>query len=403
MTDIKREFVFKVVLMGEGSVGKTSIRSKFMGVGFKSEYIKTIGADFASKAIVLGENKVHFQIWDLAGQNMYKHVRSSFYSGCKCGFLVFDLTAPDTLEKLETWVEEAIEHSGGFLKIFIILGNKHDLKDQLKVKPEDVELLLEKIRQQKDIEADYIHTSALTGENINEAFEKMGKMFLEKEGFPREGAEELEFYQEIDNTKEFSEAPETDDLVYEEEYGVSENTLPGTLQETIDMLNDKISRLTEILLSLEERILLIETKKDYSQDIQEITDLKEKIENLDKEVSMFSEISDINQSTNSQQDNLDFLIPLPTIDEITPTENDDEYEKLDRTSLKTMEVIDENNDVDSIAQILSETEEQTIKTNSKENKGDLSKDQLRCPKCGSKLSFIKQYNRWYCYRCKLYC
>ncbi|MCK5182729.1 MAG: GTP-binding protein, partial [Candidatus Heimdallarchaeota archaeon] len=127
MSDIKREFVFKVVLMGEGSVGKTSIRSKFMGVGFKSEYIKTIGADFASKAIELGENKVHFQIWDLAGQKMYRHVRSSFYSGCKCGFLVFDLTQPDTLEKLLEWAEEAINHSGSFLKIFIVVGNKSDL------------------------------------------------------------------------------------------------------------------------------------------------------------------------------------------------------------------------------------------------------------------------------------
>ncbi|MHA1461968.1 MAG: Rab family GTPase [Candidatus Heimdallarchaeota archaeon] len=142
MSDIKREFVFKVVLMGEGSVGKTSIRSQFMGVGFKSEYIKTIGADFASKAIILGDNKVHFQIWDLAGQAMYKHVRSSFYSGCKCGFLVCDLTSPETLEKLDQWVEEAVEHSGGFLKIFIILGNKHDLVDQIKVKQEDIDKLL---------------------------------------------------------------------------------------------------------------------------------------------------------------------------------------------------------------------------------------------------------------------
>ncbi|NHJ48667.1 MAG: hypothetical protein FK733_12860, partial [Asgard group archaeon] len=59
LSDIKRAFVFKVVLMGEGSVGKTSIRSKFMGVGFNSDYIKTIGADFASKEIDIGENKVH--------------------------------------------------------------------------------------------------------------------------------------------------------------------------------------------------------------------------------------------------------------------------------------------------------------------------------------------------------
>ncbi len=160
MSEIKREFVFKVVLMGEGSVGKTSIRSKFMGVGFKSEYIKTIGADFASKAIILKENKVHFQIWDLAGQKMYKHVRSSFYSGCKCGFLVFDLTSPETLDKLDEWVEESLQHSKGFLKTFIVIGNKYDLKDQIKVKQADVDALLKKLNGLENIEAAYLVTSA---------------------------------------------------------------------------------------------------------------------------------------------------------------------------------------------------------------------------------------------------
>lgn len=184
MANITREFVFKVVLIGEGSVGKTSIRAKFMGESFTTEYIKTIGADFASKAIILGENKVHFQIWDLAGQRMYKHVRSSFYSGCKCCFLVFDLTLTETLWALNDWIDEAIENSGGYLRIFIILGNKNDLKDQRTVSQEDVDKLLKQLRKQRGVEAKYLETSALTGENIDEAFKMMGKLFLAIEGFP---------------------------------------------------------------------------------------------------------------------------------------------------------------------------------------------------------------------------
>ena len=269
MSDIRREFVFKVVLMGDGSVGKTSIRSKFMGVGFKSEYIKTIGADFASKAIEIGENKVHFQIWDLAGQKMYRHVRSSFYSGCKCGFLVFDLTQPETLESLDMWVEEAIDHSGGFIKIFIILGNKSDLKDQIKVKEVDVKKILNKLQSIENINASYLETSALTGENINEAFKIMGKMFLEKEGFPRKGLgteiddEILEkHHQEIIPLISVPNAPikTLDEKSKESEINISDLN-EGEVQNIVKTILDKINQLTQITIALEERLQLVETKK----------------------------------------------------------------------------------------------------------------------------------------------
>ncbi|NVM54526.1 MAG: hypothetical protein HWN66_12550 [Candidatus Helarchaeota archaeon] len=86
-------FRFKLVLIGEGAVGKTSIRQKYMGKGFTGEYLKTIGADFASKTVELKETngdsiKSIFQIWDLAGQQEFKEVRASFYGGTQGILLV---------------------------------------------------------------------------------------------------------------------------------------------------------------------------------------------------------------------------------------------------------------------------------------------------------------------------
>ncbi len=429
MSNVKREFVFKVVLMGEGSVGKTSIRSKFMGVGFKSEYIKTIGADFASKAIELGDNKVHFQIWDLAGQKMYRHVRSSFYSGCKCGFLVFDLTQPDTLEKLEEWAKEAIDHSGGFLKIFIVLGNKHDLKDQLAIKDEDVQKLIEKLKKKKNIDAAYLVTSAKTGENINEAFKMMGKMFLEKEGFPRKGQgteiddETLEkHHQEVQNLITVPDAPAQDDKTIKIDQIDLSELESDEVQFVIKTVMEKISQLTEITVALEERLLNVETKKVSAETTTaDITELKEKIAMLENQLDKFSIDTDspIDESVFEAAERAEKTdtVPVPSINDISTTaedEDDSSFEVLDRTSLESMEILEENNEEERITDILKETEEDIIdsseeaileSTLEKKHMKDEQKEKTtkaRCPKCGSKLSFIKQYDRWYCYRCKIY-
>lgn len=433
MSDIKREFVFKVVLMGEGSVGKTSIRSKFMGVGFKSEYIKTIGADFASKAIELGENKVHFQIWDLAGQKMYRHVRSSFYSGCKCGFLVFDLTQPDTLEKLLEWAEEAINHSGSFLKIFIVVGNKSDLKDQIKIKDEDIKKIIEKLRKKKNIEAAYLATSAKTGENIPEAFEMMGKMFLEKEGFPFEGqGTEIDdkilekHHQEVQNLITVPDAPtHKEKAAKNDKIDISELE-SDEVQFVIKTVMDKISQLTEITIALEERLLNVETKKVSAETTAaDITELKEKISSLENQLEVFSIDTDrpIDETVfdETKISEMTETIPVPSLNDIsTTTEKDTSFEALDRTSLESMEILEENNDEERITDILKETEKDEIiedvdsvqleappkkeveKKPKKDKEVKTKAAKARCPKCGSKLSYIKQYDRWYCYRCKIY-
>ena len=89
--------IYKVVLVGEPRVGKTSIRRRYLGKGFSQNYMVTLGADFAIKRI---KNSA-IQIWDLAGQAVYKHVRDGYYQGAQGIILVFDVIQPETFERLE--------------------------------------------------------------------------------------------------------------------------------------------------------------------------------------------------------------------------------------------------------------------------------------------------------------
>ncbi|MHA1129662.1 MAG: Rab family GTPase [Candidatus Helarchaeota archaeon] len=180
-------FRFKLVLVGEGAVGKTSIRQKYMGKGFSGEYLKTIGADFASKVVEIKDSsgdviKSIFQIWDLAGQVEFKEVRASFYGGCQGVLLVFDLTRKDTMDKLKDWILEAAKNSGGSIKGFYLIGNKCDLPNR-EITLEEGKKFAQFLSERLKFEIPYIETSAKTGENIDFLFQSFCRTFLLKEGF----------------------------------------------------------------------------------------------------------------------------------------------------------------------------------------------------------------------------
>lgn len=178
-------FRFKLVLIGEGAVGKTSIRQKYMGKGFTGEYLKTIGADFASKTVELtdtsGDNiKSIFQIWDLAGQQEFKEVRASFYGGCQGVLIVYDITRKDTMDKLKDWILEAAKNAGGTIKAFYLIGNKCDLPGR-EVPVEEGEKFAKFLSERLKFPIPFIETSAKTGENIDYLFLDLCRTLLLKE------------------------------------------------------------------------------------------------------------------------------------------------------------------------------------------------------------------------------
>ena len=99
--------MFKAVLIGDAAVGKTSIRRKYLGKGFISSHIATIGVDFAQKAMKVDDQPVQLIIWDLAGQDGYGGVRKHYYEGCSALILVYDITNRDSFDNASAWLAES--------------------------------------------------------------------------------------------------------------------------------------------------------------------------------------------------------------------------------------------------------------------------------------------------------
>ena len=173
----------KIVLLGDGGVGKTAIRRRFMGQGFKSTYMETVGSDFSAKSITFEHNlktvAVNFQIWDLAGQPKFQGIRQMYYTGSQGLIFVFDLTRLDSLDNIKLWVEEVQKNGLKNLPVLLI-GNKVDLREEgMQIcDPENDLQLAEYIYTKLNhstIQVNNIRTSAKTGFNIEQAFDILGK------------------------------------------------------------------------------------------------------------------------------------------------------------------------------------------------------------------------------------
>ncbi len=179
------KYFLKTVILGDGGVGKTNIRRRYIGQNFMADHLMTIGADFAAyETKIEFEGKsynITFQIWDLAGQESFKSVRSMYYKGAFGGVLVFDRTRPISFENIPNWLKELKKNSGKGLVPFIILGNKFDLIDSASeiVPREQIDKYVEELNAEiDDFDVKFFDTSALTGLNIKEAFNVLGQEIL---------------------------------------------------------------------------------------------------------------------------------------------------------------------------------------------------------------------------------
>lgn len=168
------EYAFKLILGGDGAVGKTSMVHRFVENKFAQDYKSTIGTSIMKKECKFDglESLVRFVLWDLAGQSQFKKVRQSYLSNAEAGILAFDVTNPSSFQSIENWHKEILSASPNIS--LILIGNKIDLVDKRVVFMEDGEKTAEKLG------IPYIETSAKTGESINDAFRMLALQMIKK-------------------------------------------------------------------------------------------------------------------------------------------------------------------------------------------------------------------------------
>lgn len=167
------DYLFKFLVIGSAGTGKSCLLHQFIENKFKAESNHTIGVEFGSKVVNVGGRSVKLQIWDTAGQERFRSVTRSYYRGAAGALLVYDITSRETYNALTNWLTDARTLASPNI-VILLVGNKKDLEDDREV------TFLEASRFAQENELMFLETSALTGENVEEAFLKCAKTILAK-------------------------------------------------------------------------------------------------------------------------------------------------------------------------------------------------------------------------------
>ena len=169
--DKEYEFIFKVLLLGDSNVGKSSLFLRFVDDIWNDTFVPTIGVDFKIKTLEIDQKKIKMQIWDTAGQERFKNIIASYYRGAHGILLIYDVTEKDSFKNLSNWLIE-IEKNANKNVLKVLIGNKTDLEEKRVIS----------YNQGKEF-ADmyglkYIETSAKKNMNVREAFETLGREIM---------------------------------------------------------------------------------------------------------------------------------------------------------------------------------------------------------------------------------
>ena len=160
---------YKIVLIGDINVGKTSILSRFRYGSFESDYMPTLGIDFFSKNLFFEDKTIRLILWDTAGQERFRSLIPSYLKNADCIIIVFDITNKESFLSLNKWLTDA-KNNASENTIYVICGNKIDLKERRTVNENEINEYIE-----KNTGVIYMECSAKNGQGIKDLFNAIAK------------------------------------------------------------------------------------------------------------------------------------------------------------------------------------------------------------------------------------
>lgn len=168
------DYLFKILLIGDSGVGKSSLLTRFVDNSFNYAYLSTIGVDFAIKTLTCNNKKCKFQIWDTAGQERFRSITTSYYRGAKGMIVVYDITNKESFNSISKWISDINNLCNREINI-IIVGNKIDCQNDRQVTNTNINDFINNTK--------YIHmeVSAKTGTGVNLIFKKLAEELIKND------------------------------------------------------------------------------------------------------------------------------------------------------------------------------------------------------------------------------
>uniref|UniRef100_A0A3P9J6H0 RAB41, member RAS onco family n=1 Tax=Oryzias latipes TaxID=8090 RepID=A0A3P9J6H0_ORYLA len=174
---------FKLVFLGEQSVGKTSLITRFMYDSFDNTYQATIGIDFLSKTMYLEDRTIRLQLWDTAGQERFRSLIPSYIRDSAAAVVVYDIANLNSFQQTSKWIDDVRTERGSDV-IIMLVGNKTDLADKRQVSVEAAE------RKARELNVMYIETSAKAGYNVKQLFRRVAAALPGMDSAPEKSKED---------------------------------------------------------------------------------------------------------------------------------------------------------------------------------------------------------------------
>lgn len=171
-SDKTSDFQFKVTIIGDMGVGKTSIMSRYVTNDFSPIHRATIGVEFKLKRLIIDDTIVSLKLWDTCGEEKYNSITRQYYKNANGVLIVFDLTNPKSIEKLNQWLANVKDENDENIVVFLV-GNKSDAKNKI------LQLSEEGRKFAESNSIPYSEVSAKTGSGITGLFDSIARKMVE--------------------------------------------------------------------------------------------------------------------------------------------------------------------------------------------------------------------------------